>query len=321
MPNGLPLRRFDSGNFPRYFPGVVVPEVRDAMLESLRYTPDCDDAVSGEYLKDLQTQRERIAQYYRVTDPGHIFFTAGISGAIQTIQQLLLLNTGMHVAIPNLTYPTHLAVATMLVGRGGIDPIERNPKTGLPDVDRYDERNNPFRLAGLATVVTHENPLPIVHTPEVYRNDRMTGLFDLAEQATLRDGILRPFVVDVIYMSMSWPERQLTIDNLIKLADEKHILIFTNSASKVMLEPGKRAGVIAVYVPTKLRGYAAGGLIRGLESMFDLGLNPQSYTSVEGLVAAHDIFIAERNGTAHPTLNYIRNEARRRFIGDDGYWG
>ncbi|MFH1786009.1 MAG: hypothetical protein ABH842_06285 [Candidatus Micrarchaeota archaeon] len=321
LPNGKELRRFDSGNFPKYFPRVVVPTIRDAMLRSLRYKAGSEDTVSGEYLKDLQKDRAKIAPYYRIEDPNHIFFTAGISGAIQTIQQLLLLNTGMHMAVPNLTYPTHLAVATMLVGRGGIVSIERDPKTGLPDSNRYGKHNNPFRLAGLATVVTHENPLPIVHTPEVYRNDKGSGLFDMAEMATLKDGVIRPFVVDVIYMSMSWPKTQLTIDKLIELADEKHILIFTNSASKVMLEPGKRAGVIAIYVPKRLRSYAAGGVIRGLESLFDIGLNPQSYTSVKGLVAAHDILISEREGAPHPTLEWVRQEARRRFIGEDGHGG
>lgn len=315
LPNGLKLKRFDSGNFPRYFPGVSVREVRAAMRASE------EDGVSGEYLRNLQGQRERVAAYYRIKDPSHIFFTAGISGAIQTLQQLLLLNTRMLLTIPNLTYPTHLALATMLVGTGGIVPIERNPVTGLPDMDRYGENRNPFRLAGVGTVVTHENPLPVVHTKEVYRNDRETGLFDLAEMATLKDGVVRPIIIDAIYMSMSWPKKQLTIDDIIRLADEKHILIFTNSISKVMLEPGKRAGVIAVYVPERLRQCAAGGVIRGLESLFDMGLNPQSTTSVEGLVAAHEILIAERDGQPHSTLEWIRTEARRRFIGEDGLGG
>ncbi|MDO8553903.1 MAG: aminotransferase class I/II-fold pyridoxal phosphate-dependent enzyme [Candidatus Micrarchaeota archaeon] len=321
LPNGLEVRRFDSGNFPKYLPGVVIPEIRRAMEQSIKVGSGQEDTVSGEYLKDLDDDRAAIAPYYRVTDPNHIFFTAGISGAILTIQQLLLLNTGQGMLIPNLTYSTHLAVATMLAGNGSIIPIERDPTTGLPDVSRYSKQNNPFRTAGLATVVTHENPLPIVHTAEVYRNSKGTGLFDLAEIETLKDGIIRPFVVDLIYLSMSWPKTQLTIDKMIELADEKHILLFVNSLSKVMLEPGKRAGVIAAYVPKRLRAYAAGGVIRGLESLFDLGLNPQSYSSVKGLVAAHDILTAERDGTPHPTLQWIRGEARRRFIGEDGNGG
>ena len=321
LPNGRKLERFDSGNFPKYFPGTFVPEVRDAMTQSVRIGNGQEDTESGEYLKDLQAHREAIAPYYRIEDPNHIFFTAGISGAIETIQRLLLLNTGRGMVIPNLIYPTHLAVATMLSGRGSIIPIERNHLTGLPEVGEVDDANNPFRMAGLATVVTHDNPLPIVHTAEVYRNDSGTGLFDLAERATLRDGVIRPFVVDVIYLSMSWPKTQLTIDRIIELADEKHILLFTNSNSKVMLEPGKRAGVIAAYVPKQLRNYAAGSVIRGLESLFDLALNPQSYTSVRGLVAAHEILTAERDGTPNPTLEYVRREARRRFIGEDGNGG
>ncbi len=321
LPNGQLLRRFDSGNFPRYFPGVVVPEVRKAMEHSIRVGLGQEDTASGEYLKDLDSDREAVAPYYRITDPNHIFFTAGISGAIQTLQMLLLLNTGMGMVIPNLTYPTHLAVATMLAGRGSIVPIERDPITGLPDLSRYTRQNNPFRMAGLATVVTHENPLPIVHTAEVYRNAQGTGLFDLAEMETVKDGIIRPFVVDLIYLSMSWPKTQLTIDKMIELADEKHILLFVYSNSKVMLEPGKRAGVIAAYVPKGLRGYAAGGVIRGLESLFDLALNPQSYSSVKGLVAAHEILTAERDGTPHAVLERIRHEARKRFIGEDGNGG
>lgn len=321
LPNGKNLRRFDSGNFPKYFPGVVVPEIRRAMGDSIKVGNGEEDTASGEYLRDLQAQREAIAPYYRVRDPNHIFFTAGISGAIQTLQLLLLLNTNRGMVIPNLTYPTHLGTATMLAGRGSLIPVERNPLTGLPEVSDINDTNNPFRMAGFATVVTHENPLPIVHTEEVYRNGRGTGLFDLAERATLKDGVIRPFVVDVIYLSMSWPKTQLTIDKIIELADEKHILLFTNSMSKVMLEPGKRAGVIAAYVPEGLRKYAAGGIIRGLESLFDLALNPQSYSSVRGLVAAHEILASERDGTPHPTLEGIRQEARRRFIGEDGNGG
>jgi aspartate/methionine/tyrosine aminotransferase len=153
-----------------------------------------------------------------------------------------------------------------------------------------------------------------VYPESFFRNDRGTGVFDLNEAAFVKDGILRPVVIDNIYESFSWPQNHLRVQRLIELADGKNILIFLNSLSKVFMEPNKKAGVLAVHIPRRLNKYAEGSIIRDFESDFDRRLCPVSYPAVRGIIAAYRMLAIDQGpGGPHPELEAIRREGRRRF--------
>ncbi len=311
-----PIQRFDSGNFPLYNLGSAHPRVRAAIIEA-----SAEDGIGGAYLRGVDEARKTIAEYYGIREANshHVFFCAGISDAILKLQLLLLRNTNTKMFTTNVIYPTHLATATMLEGS---DSIVTCPRTsnGQPDLSHYSADNNPMRNVGLITVVPYENPLPVVHREAVYRNNNHSGIFDLVERATWEDGRLRPIFFDIIYGSFTLADIHLGVKRILELADGKHILIFGNSLSKVFMDPNKRGGVLAVYVPPELEREAEGTLIRGCESLFDLALNPVAYPSLRGLEVAHEILIEELTAP-DPHLEAIRREARKRFIGEDGRSG
>jgi hypothetical protein len=81
------------------------------------------------------------------------------------------------------------------------------------------------------------------------------------------------------------------------------------------MEPNKKAGVMAVYVPRKLNRYAEGSIIRDFESDFDRRLCPVAYPSVRGIVAAYSMLAVDQGKQGpHPELEAIRLEGKRRFL-------
>ncbi len=308
MPDGRRLRDQSSGNFPRYFPLTRMERLTRAMREAVEG--------SGAYMGGIENARSSVAGYYMVP-PDHVFFTAGISDGIDMVHQLFLNNTKGRVLIPNESYPTHFATAIKFGGRKLIEVVGRDQRTGIPDLSGPD---NPFLRVGFSSFIPYDNPNPIAYPESFFRNDQGTGVFDRNEAAFLSDGVIRPIVLDMIYQSFSWPEAHIRIRRLVELSEDRNILIFLNSASKVFLEPNKRAGVVAVYVPPALSGFAEGNIIRDLQSLFDMRLCGISNVSVAALVAAHEM-LAEDERAPLPELEALREEARRRFIGDDGKGG
>ncbi len=311
MPDGRKLRDQSSGNFPRYFPAERVVRVKRAMLEAVEGT--------GAYMAGVEGARASVAEYYMVT-PDHVFFTAGISDGIDMIHQLFLNNTHGRVLIPNESYPTHFSTAIKFGGARLIETVERDGRTGIPDFSRLAGADNPFLKVGFSSFIPYDNPNPVVYPESFFRNLAGTGIFDLNEAAFMQDGVIRPIVLDMIYQSFSWPEAHVRIRELIQLSDDRNILIFLNSVSKAFLEPNKRAGVVAVYVPPALGRYAEGNIIRDLQSLFDMKLCGISNVSVAALAEAHKV-LAEDERSPDPQLEGIRREARRRFIGTDGLGG
>ncbi|HSB46962.1 MAG TPA: hypothetical protein VLD37_03040 [Candidatus Bilamarchaeum sp.] len=304
--DGKPLRNKSSGNFPLYFPDHRITEVKKAMAEAV------DD--TGAYMHGMSGAREEVAAFFGIS-PHHLFFCAGISDGIEMIHKVFLNNTKAKVLIPNESYPTHLSTATTFGGKDLIVTFERDPETGLPDLERHSNGHNLFSLAGFSSFIPYDNPNPIVYPETFFRNDRGTGVFDLNEAAFVKDGILRPVVIDNIYESFSWPQNHLRVQRLIELADGKNILIFLNSLSKVFMEPNKKAGVLAVHIPRRLNKYAEGSIIRDFESDFDRRLCPVAYPSVRGIVAAYRMLAIDQGpGGPHPELEAIRLEGKRRFI-------
>jgi aspartate/methionine/tyrosine aminotransferase len=303
--DGKRLRDQSSGNFPKYFPGKTIPALRQAMRASLEE--------SGAYMAGVEEAREKVAAYYDVP-PHHLFFTAGISDGIEMVHKLFLHNTKGRILIPNETYPTHFSTAITFGGPDLIVTIDRDPETGIPDFSRHVNGHNPFSLVGFSSFIPYDNPNPIVYPEWFFRNGQGSGVFDLNEAAFIKDGIIRPIVLDMIYQSFSWPAQHVAIRKLIELGDEKNILIFLNSASKVFLEPNKKAGVLAVHIPDCLLKYAEGNIVRDLESDFQRRLGVIPNTSIAALVAAHEI-LARDEGEPQPELEEVRSEGRKRFIG------
>ncbi|MFN7990793.1 MAG: hypothetical protein U0R44_01405 [Candidatus Micrarchaeia archaeon] len=315
--DGRPLRDQSSGNFPKYFPGVSLARVREPMKDAVGRSR------TGAYMAGVAEAREAVAQYYSVP-PTHLFFSAGISDGIEMIHKVFLNNTKAKVLLPNESYPTHFSTAVMFGGRDLVVTVPRDHETGYPDFGDVSGGHNPFSQVGFSSFIPYGNPNPVVYPESFFRNDRGTGAFDLNEAATMNDPpgsrILRPVVLDMIYESFSWPERHMRVRRLIELSDEKNILIFVNSLSKVFLEPNKKAGVVAVYIPDRLRKYAEGSIVRDLESDFQRRLGVIPNCSMEALVAAHRI-LASDILDPDPELEMIRREGRRRFIGEDGKGG
>jgi aspartate/methionine/tyrosine aminotransferase len=311
--DGKPLRNKSSGNFPLYFPNQRISEVKKAMTDAM------ED--SGAYMHGMSGLRAEVAAYYGIS-PHHLFFCAGISDGIEMIHKVFLNNTKARVLIPNESYPTHFSTATTFGGKDLIVTFGRNPATGLPDLEAHTNGHNIFSQVGFSSFIPYDNPNPIVYPESFFRNDRGTGVFDLNEAAFMKDGVLRPVVIDNIYESFSWPAQHLRVQRLIELADGKNILIFLNSLSKVFMEPNKKAGVLAVHIPRRLNKYAEGSIIRDFESDFDRRLCPVSYSSVRGIVAAYRMLAIDQGPQGpHPELEAIRAEGRRRFIGEDGKGG
>ena len=311
--DGRKLRNQSSGNFPNYFPGVMIARVREAMRASL------EPEKNGAYMAGVSQAREAVAQYYGVS-PTHLFFCAGISDGIEMVHKVFLNNTNAKVLIPNESYATHFSTAMIFGGREMIVVVPRDRETGLPDFSQSINGHNPFNHVGFSSFIPYDNPNPVVYPESFFRNANGTGIFDLNEAAFLKDGIIRPVVIDMIYGSFSWPEHHIRVKKLIELAGGKNILMFLNSLSKVFLEPNKKAGVLAVHVPDRLTRFAEGSIVRDLESDFQrrLGVIPNS--SMAALVVAHEMLAADEI-SPHPELEAIRIEGRRRFIGEDGRGG
>ncbi|MBU0532913.1 hypothetical protein KKB44_05470 [Candidatus Micrarchaeota archaeon] len=313
LPNSVPLRNRSSGNFPECFPGICINRLRRAMGKSL------SKRESGAYGAGVQEARKFVSQYYGRVPPHQIFFTAGISGGIEYLYDTFLGSTGGKVLIPNASYPTHFASAISYGGIHSVVTVDRT-SAGLPDFSSCTNGDNPFAQVNLSSFIPFDNPIPIRYPRSFFRNGG-TGIFDLNEAAQT-DGVIRPIILDWIYSSFSWGNNPVSIDEVIKLANENHVLIFLNSISKVFLEPGQRAGVLAVYVPEhwttgNIGKVVEGALIRNLNALNSIYLVQGSRTSIAALVEAHRILMEEES-MPNAELDGLRMEAKRRFVGEDG---